>query len=292
MEFIDFRAGRRSGRIETIFPGWRPGEAVAFLSPHDDDVVLGAGYLLQAVAAQGGLPHVVVFCRGDAGYTRRRDRRTIVRTRRAEAVAAYGTLGVAPSRLHFFGLPDLSLMGYVDRKAFGRGGVPDRLIRLLRRHRVGRVVFASPNFENWDHTAVFNLGMYCAPQAGDPILADLGRPHPVLSLLVYAVWGDFGPGLSAPASPGSLRADAGILAGDAEEKRIGRAQAAFASQAAVIANTAARQRSSRRGPDGYLELYQSAVVREPVDYAPYFARLKELSRPASGRSRASGTKRR
>ena len=272
MEFVDFRTGEKSASIKTLFPGWKKGESVAFLSPHDDDVALGAGYLVQAVLESGGRPHILVFCRGDAGYSTPAGKRTIVRTRKREARAACVTLGVNPADIHFFGLPDLSLMTYVNRKVPGLAGVLDRFLRLLRTHRAGRVVFSSPNYENWDHTAVFNLGMYAVPQAGDPILADLGHPSPVRSFLVYSVWGDFAPTGKAN---GPLRADAGILAGDEEEELVRKSLRAFASQKKVMENTVARHRDRRKGPGGHIELYQRARVREPIDYGPYFERLKK-----------------
>ena len=182
MEFIDLGTGARGGDIGILFPGWKKGEAVAFLSPHDDDAALGAGYLLRAVKKAGGRPVIIVFCKGDAGYSKAKDKRTIVARRRREAVAAYELLGVPAEDLIFFDRPDLSLMGHVNRVSpAGRKGVVEDLIRVLRARRTGRVVFTSSNYENWDHTAVHLLGMYAAPQAGDPILADLGAPSSIAS---------------------------------------------------------------------------------------------------------------
>lgn len=271
MEFVDFRCKAISRDIATLFPGWERGETVAFLSPHDDDVVLGGGYLVQAVRKSGGQVRVFIFCQGDAGYSSLSAKRTIVRTRRREAITSYGILGVQPSRIHFLGLPDLSVMTYVNRRVFGHKGLPDELLKLFRRHRISRAVFSSPHFENWDHTAVYDIGMYVVPQAGDPVLADLGKAFPVRSSLVYSVWGDFGP-----ASPDSvsLKADVGILAGEKEERLVRKALRAFASQAEIMENTVARHRNSRSGPGGHLELFQRPRLREPIDYAPYFEIIK------------------
>ncbi len=271
MEFVDFRTRARSDKLDTLFPGWEPGETVAFLSPHDDDIALGAGYLLQAVLRSGGRPLVVIFCKGDAGYSRARDKRSIVATRRREAAAAYAALGVGADDILPLGLPDLSLMTYVNRWVFGRAGVVDRLVRLCRARRVTRAVLSSPHFENWDHTAAFEIGAYVVPQAGDPILADLGEPCPVRSSLVYSVWGDFGP---PDGDPGGPRADAGILAAEDDEAAVRGALALFASQREVMERTVARRRDERRGPGGYLELYRRVALREPVDYAAYFDLLK------------------
>ncbi len=286
MRFIDFAKSTGDGKIGTLFPGWKRGETVAFLSPHDDDAVLGAGYLVQAVREAGGIPLVVVFCKGDAGYSRTQAKRDIVRVRREEAKAAYRILGIELENMEFLGFPDLSLMTYVNRWVLGRAGLPDRLIRLLRSRRVSRAVFSSPNLENWDHTAVFDIGAYVVPQAGDPILADLGKPFPVLTCLTYGVWGDFAPvgngrpGLrrDADAAAGVLRADCGILAGDGEEAAVRKALTTFASQAEIIENTVARRREARHGRAGWLELYQRVRLREAVDYAPYFKRIAGMQR--------------
>jgi len=269
MEFIDLGTGERGAAISVLFPRWTKGETVAFLSPHDDDAALGAGYLLRAVKKAGGRPLVLIFCKGDAGYSRADEKTTIVARRRSEALAAYGALGVPPGDIRFFGRPDLSLMGHVDRiRPDGRKGVVDELIRVLRASRAGRVVFASPHYENWDHTAVFHLGMYVAPLAGDPILADLGAPSPVASLLVYSVWGEL-----APKAGGGLTADLGILAGDRDEQAVRKALAAFGSQAAIMEKTVAARRDARRGKEGWLELYGRPAVRTPVNYLEYFREL-------------------
>jgi len=269
MEFVDFGTGERRGSISLLFHGWKRGETVAFLSPHDDDAALGAGYLIRAVQKAGGVPVVLIFCKGDAGYTEAKAKRTIVARRRREAYAAYDALGVPPENVVRFDRPDLSLVGHVDRiSPAGRKGVVEKLIGGLRARKARRIVFTSPHYENWDHTAVHMLGMYATPQAGDPLLADLGPPSPVETLLVYSVWGDF-----PPRPGGGLRADLGILARDRDEKAVREALAHFASQTDIMANTVAARRDARRGPEGWLELYARAAMREPVDYFAYFREL-------------------
>ena len=273
MEFVDFRRSERSRDLGLIFPGWGPGERVGFLSPHDDDAILGAGYLLRAVAAAGGIPSVFVFCRGDAGYSKVEDRDAIVGRRRKEAIAAYAALGAEGDRIRFFGAPDFALMSSLDRRPAGEDGLFDELIRTFRRERISRVVFSSGHFEHWDHTAAFFMGVYSIPQAGDPILADLGPPCEIRSYLAYSVWADF-----ALADDGEriLRADCGILAPVEEEQTVRRSIAAFGSQGQILEKTTARDREKRRFGNAYLELYQRAPVRKPMDYAAYFERLKTI----------------
>jgi LmbE family N-acetylglucosaminyl deacetylase len=274
MEFIDFRARRRRARFGTIFPGWKRGEGVAFFAPHDDDVALGAGYLLRAVLRNGGRPVVVVFCRGEAGYSGPSAKKTIVSVRRREAVRAYVRLGVPGGNIHFLGAPDFTLMTTVSRGRGSRPAVFDRLVTLLRRERISRVVTTSPHFENWDHTAAFYHAVYTSAQSGDPVLADLGPLSPVRTILAYSVWSDFEP--RADGHP--LRADLGILAPAAEERAVREALGEFRSQAEIMGRTVAIDRRKRRVEDGFLELYRTVAVRSPVDFSIYASRLKRCRR--------------
>ncbi len=266
MEFIDFAGHRRSGDLGLLFPGWERGENVAFFSPHDDDAALGAGYLLRAVAEQGGVPHVLVFCRGDAGYSTVEARGTIVAVRKAESRRAYGALGVAEENILPFDVPDFALLPTLARRPGPLGeGVFDRLIAQLRLRRISRIVFSSGHFEHADHTAVFLHALYTAPQAGDPILADLGMPFAARTWLAYSVWSDFGPS-DDPVRPA---ADKGILADAATEARIRGSLAAFASQGLIMSGTVAARRQDRKTAGGWLELYRTHDIRRPIDYAAY-----------------------
>lgn len=271
MEFVDFTDLKRGRRIDLVFPGWKQGERVVFFSPHDDDAVLGAGYLILAAVRSGGVPDVFVFCRGDAGYSTPAEKRTIVQRRKREAACAYGILGVKKSNIRFFGLPDFSLPSHLDRRSKRVPGLFDRLVSLLRRRCISRVLFSSGFLEHWDHTAVFHAGIYISPQAQDPILADLGKPQPIRSYLAYSVWGDFEP----PANGQSTRADRGILAAEEDEKLVIGAVKAFSSQARIIKEIVA-QREKRKTSGGYLELYKSYEPRQPIDYTPYFRLLKKM----------------
>jgi LmbE family N-acetylglucosaminyl deacetylase len=271
MEFIDFKLLRRSFSIDLLYPGWKERERIAFLSPHDDDVILGAGYLLIASQLEGGVPCVFIFSRGDAGYSTPEEKESIVERRKVEAIRAYGLLGVREDNIFFFNFPDLSLMSYVNRELLGEKGLLDRLIQTLREKRFSKVVFSSGHYENWDHTAIFYTGMYCAPQAGDSILGDLGPVHPIKSYLVYSVWGDFEP---TKTESDEIRADVGILVDEEQEEAVMRAAKAFSSQKKIIGDMVA-QRKKRKSKEGYLELYQRPKVRKPIDFEAYFRVLRK-----------------
>ena len=274
MEFVDFASLRRGPDLGLIFPGWKEGETVAFLSPHDDDVLLGAGYLLKAVIDRGGVPLVFVFCAGDAGYSRVEEKAAISGIRRQEAEDAYGAVGVPPESLLFWQVPDFSLMPQVNRTYADQRGLFDEQIALFRSQGVSRVVCASGYHEHWDHTAVFYMGLYTSPQAGDPILADMGKPQPAKTCLVYSVWGDFDPALGI--SPG-VRADKAILAEAETETALREAVQKFVSQRRIFSSIVAH-RDKRRSDQGFLELYQNFPIRPQTDFAPYFERLDKCRR--------------
>jgi LmbE family N-acetylglucosaminyl deacetylase len=271
MEFIDFNARQRHPGIDLLFPGWKKGERVAFFSPHDDDAVLGAGAMILATIRSGGVPAVIVFCRGDAGYSTPAEKKGIVRRRKEEAIRAYGKLGVRKEDIRFLDIPDFSLVSHLDRRPPWGKGVFEKVVSILRRKRISRLLFSSGHLEHWDHTAVFWTGVYTAPQAQDAILADLGPPNPIGTYLAYSVWGDFEPATGAQAT----RADLGILAAPADERRVIAAIKEFSSQARIIRDIVAHRRR-RKTEGGYLELYKSVPIRRPIDYSPYFDLLKKI----------------
>lgn len=269
MEFVDFHSLKQSQSIELFFPDWKQGEKVAFLSPHDDDVILGAAYLLLATLEHGGTPLIFIFCSGDAGYSSEEDKNRIVGKRKNETKKAYGNLGIHEENIFDSDIPDFSLPPYVNRNLPKGKGLFEEQVKHFRREKVSRVVFSSGFYEHWDHTAVYHMGIYTSPQAGDPILADLGAPYGPKSYYVYSVWGDFEPGKS---DENAIRADKGILVNEGREKLVREAIQAFSSQKKIF-KTIVDYREKRKSDSGYLELYKMVQVRKPIDYSAYFALL-------------------
>jgi LmbE family N-acetylglucosaminyl deacetylase len=266
MEFVDFLSLRQSQNIELFFPDWKKGEKVAFLSPHDDDVILGAAYLLMATLEHGGSPLVFIFCSGDAGYSSEEDKDSIVRKRKKETKKAYGNLGIGEENIFYSDIPDFSLSPYINRNLPKGKGLFEEQVKHFRKEQVSRVVFSSGFYEHWDHTAVYHMGIYTSPQAGDPILADLGAPYGPKSYYVYSVWGDFEPTKS---DEKVLRADKGILADKDSENQVREAIQAFSSQKKIF-KTIVDYREKRKSSSGYIELYKTIQVREQIDFKAYF----------------------
>ena len=105
-----------TSNIAELFPDWRgAAECWMFVSPHDDDVAIGAGLTFQAGLAEGAAVHAVVVTDGRMGYCDFKQRRDIVKVRRAEAEKSYGILGLPADRLRFIECPDCNLSAFRGR---------------------------------------------------------------------------------------------------------------------------------------------------------------------------------
>ena len=115
-----------SEKIAEIFAPWNSSrECWLFVSPHDDDIVLGCGLSFQAAIAEGIEVHAVVATDGRMGYCRLAEREAIADIRRREASQSYRLLGLPAERLHQLPFPDGGLGPYRGRR-FTDSRRPDR----------------------------------------------------------------------------------------------------------------------------------------------------------------------
>ena len=299
--FINIAEGIIKNDISLLFENWQPeSESVVFFSPHDDDALLGAGYLLRLLIQMGVSAHVVIFCKGDAGYSDIGQKNEITRIRETETIQAYGILGLQPDRIHRFGITDFGLvrhLGWDGPENTGHliknprlktpnagqhshltqtDGVFGAIIALLRDLKATRLIIPNGYREHTDHEAVHYIGRYYGVQANDPILADLGTPTVMKSVLVYSVWADFPPEDAVVGKRNTmLRANAGMIADESTETIVMQAVAAYQSQTRII-NNLVEERQSRKCRLGYMELYQRYEPRPKLDYSPYVEWLNNI----------------
>jgi len=262
--------------LEIIFPGFDARrERVVFLSPHDDDAVLGAGYLINACRLEAADAHIVVLCDGRAGYTRPEMKESIVDIRRSEARLAYAKLGIKKDRIHCFEYPDFSLQAYLGFELTdGTEGVFGKIVKLLREIKATRLVIPNGWMEHPDHTAAHEIGAFHGPQVGDPILPDRGTPSKIKSFVVYPVWGDLPP--SQLGCNDAVRADLMMVAPVSFEKKIRKALECFKSQSDVIADLLCA-RSGRIRDRKAIEVYKRLVPRPRIDYDPYWKAVENIT---------------
>ena len=164
--------------------------APLILAPHPDDESLGCGGLIAACCAMGRPPIVVVMTDGarshpgSAAFPPAR----LVALRAAETRAAVAALGLAPSRLHFMGLPD----GEVPRRGPAMEDAAAALAAIARGGGVGTILGTWEHDPHADHVAAHAIAARAAALAG-------------ARLLSYPVWGW--------ALPPRRRLETGVIAG-------------------------------------------------------------------------------
>jgi len=105
---------RRVGpTLESVSRHWQgKKERFLFISPHDDDVVLGGGLLLQLARMEDVPVHIIIVTDGAMGYCSIEEKDAIADIRRQEAIACYQLLGVSKENITFVGFPDCQLGAY------------------------------------------------------------------------------------------------------------------------------------------------------------------------------------
>lgn len=278
--FYDLWERTRSYDIETIFPSWSKGEVVVVFSPHDDDALLGAGYLLQVVQKFDAQVYVVIACNGCGGYTTFDRKADIVEIRRKETIKAYSKIGVSAEHIIRLDFPDFSLRPNIGWKMpWGGFGTFEKTLKILRSLQTTRLLLPNPYREHVDHEATYLMGAWDGPQAGDPIMPDYGKlDYPIKSYLEYSVWGKFSPfhALSAGQNP-VISANKVIVVPQTFENQVIEALSEYKSQAEIISDLV-KQRLERKLENNYfVELYLSFEARPKFDFKPYLELIKNIN---------------
>lgn len=260
-----------SRNINTVFPDFGQQEVLAVMSPHDDDAILGAGYAILAAQQADAEVYVVIFCRGDAGYSTLAEKDTIEQVRKTETDACYLRLGIPADHILRLNFPDFSAFGNIGwEKADGKAGQMPTLLRFLREKKVTRVMIPNHYHEHIDHLAAHIMSSYDVPQAGDAALVDHGTPHPIRSVLEYSVWADLTPEDALVCGRNSaLRANRIIIADREAENRIREAIAAYVSQEEIIRGLTNARDERRTAANTYVEVYLTVDCRPKINFKPY-----------------------
>jgi len=188
--------------IAELFPDWKGSdECWLFVSPHDDDVVIGAGLTLQAGLAEGAQVHAAIATDGQMGYCRLAQRLTIARVRMAEAQKSFELLGLPHDHLWFLGYPDCNLNTYRGRRLStdgspneieGAGGMQNAFTYVLRQVRPNRVILPTSTDLHPDHRIVHEELLISLFHAQGNIWPELGKPiAEVPKVYEFAVYCDF-----------------------------------------------------------------------------------------------------
>lgn len=222
-----------TSQISELFADWRgAAERWLFVSPHDDDVVIGAGLTFQIGLAEGADVHAVVVTDGRMGYCRFEQRRNIVKIRRAETEKSYAVLGLPAERLLFIECPDCNLNAYRGRhfttigaptEIEGAGGMQNAITYALRQVRPNRVFLPTSADLHPDHQIVHEETLISLFHAQGNIWPELGEPIvEVPKVYEFACYCDFPepPQIRVEATPLMLEAKLGAIRAFASQEQI------------------------------------------------------------------------
>ncbi len=171
-------------RISQLLDNWQgERERWLFIAPHDDDVVMGAGLLLQCARAEDVAISVLITTDGSMGYCSLEDRERISEIRKRETLESFHQLGIDDVSWLNFGDGNLTLYHGRRQAAAGDPGVIEGYTGLanaytyeLRKTRPTRLFLASGNDLHPDHKSVYQEARASIFHAGGAIWPELGEP--------------------------------------------------------------------------------------------------------------------
>ena len=177
------RKGQTLSEVSRTWQGEK--ECFAFFSPHDDDVVLGAGLLMQTIQQEGVPVHVVIVTDGSMGYCSPEEKDAISEIRKKETYDCYIALGIPQANIHWLGFPDCSLTHYRGRRlaqpadagqVAGYTGLQNAFTRVLRNIRPTQCFVPTFNDLHPDHKITYDELLISLFHAGGSIWPELGCP--------------------------------------------------------------------------------------------------------------------
>jgi LmbE family N-acetylglucosaminyl deacetylase len=160
-------------------------ERFLFISPHDDDVVLGGGLLLQLAQREGVPVHILVVTDGSMGYCSPEEKDTISKIRYKETYECYQKLGVPKENIIWVGYPDCQLVNYCGRKLAspkdkgaieGYTGLQNTFTYYLRKIRPTQCFLPTSNDLHPDHQITHAELLISLFHASGNIWPELGEP--------------------------------------------------------------------------------------------------------------------
>lgn len=186
-----------------VWTDWKgESERWLFVSPHDDDIVCGAGLTFLAAIESGIEVHAGILSNGRMGYCTSQQRNTIKQDRHNETRASFAYLGLPMDRLYQFDYDDGNMSQETGRRFAsdsddprvidGAVGLQNTLTWLLRKVRPTRVFLPNRLDLHPDHKAVHHETVISVFHAQGGIWPELGASLDVIPILYeYATYSDF-----------------------------------------------------------------------------------------------------
>ncbi len=240
-------------------------ECFLFVSPHDDDVVVGGGLMIQAACEENIDVYVLIATDGSMGYCTMEEKDSISEIRQKETFDCYRALGVPKENIIWMGFPDCQVNAYRGRRAAGKNcpaiiegftGLQNAFTYYLRDIKPTQCFLPTSSDLHPDHRIVHEEFFISLFHASGDIWPELGEAtHNVPFVHEMGVYCDF-------PQPPNLRigADEKML-----EKKL-KGIAAFKSQKQIEALIEIVRKS---GPEEYLRAVQFQLY-DPTKYRHLF----------------------
>lgn len=171
-----------------------------FVTPHDDDLCIGAGLLMQAAVQAGVRVEVLAVTDGSMGYCSLEQEGDIVTIRKEEMFNSFAMLGIPDKQISILGYPDCGLTAYQGRRPTrnepydlkGYIGLQNAFTYHLRRLNPARVLLPTATDLHPDHRMTHSELMISLFHASGDIWPELGAPLATIpSVTEMAVYCDF-----------------------------------------------------------------------------------------------------
>lgn len=191
---------RTGGSFAEVFEDYaRGGERWLFVSPHDDDIVIGSGLLLQQAVAEGVKIKVVITTDGSLGYIERDQVETIKEIRRAETLDSFRLLSITD--VEWLDFPDAGLALHQGRRKAKPGdpnpvagftGIENSYTYQIRSFRPTRIFVPAGSDYHPDHKVVHQELLISTFHGTTGIWPELGEPAPTFPhVYEIAIYCDF-----------------------------------------------------------------------------------------------------
>jgi LmbE family N-acetylglucosaminyl deacetylase len=172
-----------------------------FVSPHDDDVILGGGMTMQAALSEGAEVYILIVTDGSMGYCSMAEKDTITEIRRNETYDCYRSLGIAEENIIWLGYPDCRINLFRGRRIAVEGdpavtegftGIQNSFTAALRKIQPTKCFIPTVADLHPDHRFVYEEFMISLFHATGTIWPELGSPMPqVPDVFEMGVYCDF-----------------------------------------------------------------------------------------------------
>ena len=178
----DNKSKSKTSKLNEIFSNWQgEKENWLFISPHDDDVAIGSGILLQKAVSEQINTTVLIATDGQMGYCSETQIANIVEIRRTETINSFKELNI--ENLEWLNFPDGNLNSYMGRRRaleddygniYDHTGLQNSFTYYFRKLKPTRIFIPTGEDLHTDHKIVFQETLISLFHATSQIWPELG----------------------------------------------------------------------------------------------------------------------